>query len=729
VQWGAMRFLQEANTESRHLKLPQSLLLLLARCLLIVGLIFALARPMVNWGDSSKIADRELIVIVDDSLSTARRIDDQPVFDQIRDAAEELIAESPTDLPFQLMLASGGGQWIGNQPQAADSLPGKQALVELKNHRPTLGMANLMGCVQKAISAANERETSTRPRPAQRILVVTDSTTPAWSNSNTAVLQRMRSLIEQSKLPIKIQVLEVESPSTQFRNLSVVQLDSETDQVGVKTSFRLRAEVQNTGAVTTEACRLAWSVEGKVVGHSGVSELEPGQSTEISWGTKFKDAGPVAVEAKLELDNPDDLPEDSVAIKVVDVVEQIPVLLVDNQSLTGTANLESQQIKLITLALGYDGEEASEKYHSIFAPTIISESEISGEDLSDYSAIVVVGTKNDSTELSEVLLPEVRRGCGVWVVISAEVDVDSFNTNWFQEGVGLSPLALVEAPQEIPSEEILLDEAEEIRIHPSTQHPATRVLSDQQRIDLDEVVLQQHAHFQQLVLGDEVSAPLQTNRGEPLVVENAIGRGRVLIQSFPITLETSNLPVTNSFVVMVHQWLEYLAQPSTRSLNLRTGSPLVWDYEDRNSRPASLSLPDGTKIDLTENAAAHGLDQSAGTFRYFATRLPGMYRAKTSAMADVSIEMPFYISTDRAELLAAPMSTISGSPIWHWIVLGLLGLLMLELLLAGKVGQQRGGAAESASQQLNMMQQSLGRSDSIDPTKKTSPKKKPVSVG
>ena len=194
---------------------------------------------------------------------------------------------------------------------------------------------------------------------------------------------------------------------------------------------------------------------------------------------------------------------------------------------------------------------------------------------------------------------------------------------------------------------------------------------------------------------------------------------------------------------------------------------MVWDYEDRNERPASLSLPDGTEIDLTENASAHGLDQSEGTFRYFATRLPGLYRAKTSSMADVPLEMPYYISPDRAELLAAPMaeekrseltdvggfelagsvndltptaqefwskqeatsSAVGGSPIWHWIVLGLLGLLMLELLLAGKVGQQRGGSAQSATKQLNMMQQSLGNSDAIPPTKTKTAKKKPASVG
>jgi len=116
VQWGAMRFLHEATTDSRRMRLPESLLLLLARCLLVAGIVFALARPLIHWGGSSAVADRELIVIVDDSLSTARRSDGEPVFNRIRSAAEEVIAASPTNLPFQILRASGGGRWIGDQP-------------------------------------------------------------------------------------------------------------------------------------------------------------------------------------------------------------------------------------------------------------------------------------------------------------------------------------------------------------------------------------------------------------------------------------------------------------------------------------------------------------------------------------------------------------------------------------------------------------------------------------
>jgi len=74
-------------------------------------------------------------------------------------------------------------------------------------------------------------------------------------------------------------------------------------------------------------------------------------------------------------------------------------------------------------------------------------------------------------------------------------------------------------------------------------------------------------------------------------------------------------------------------------------------------------------------------------------------------------------------------SSVGGQPIWQWIVLGLLGLLMLELILAGKVGQQRGGSARSAAKQLDMMQQSFGQSDAISTGKTKSAKKKPVSIG
>ena len=747
VNWGAMRFLNDAVTDSKRMRMPESLMLLLARCLLVAGLVFALARPLVNWGGSASVVDRELVVIVDDSLSTARRSDGDPVFDQIRDAAEELIADSPTDVPFQLMLASGGGRWIGDQPHPSATLPGKTALAELTKLRPTLGTANLLKCVRKAMSAANDRETTTRPRPAQRIVVITDGTTPGWFDSDQTTLERLRSTIDQSQLPVQIQVLEIESSPSSFDNLSVVRVDSGSNRVGVKESIRLSAEIQNTGTAASKACRLAWKVNDKIKGHSGVAELEPGQSTEIFWSTKFKTAGPIAIEGALEQAEPDDLPEDSVAIKVVEVVDRIPVLIVDNQSFSTAADLKSQQIKFLTLALGYDDEEVSEDYHSIFAPTIVSAADVGSEDLSTYSAVIIVGTNQDSTELSDLLLPEVRRGCGVWVIIGSDPDVDSFNANWFQDGIGLSPLELV-TTQSKDSSRVSETENEEIRIHPpSGRHPATRVLSDQERIDLDQVTVQRHALFQSLLLGDEVSIPLRSNRGEPLVVENSLGQGRVLIQTFPITLETTNLPVTNSFVVLVQEWLEYLAQPSARNLNLVGGSPLIWNYDNRNARPATLRLPDGSNIDLTEDPQSHGVDQAAGTFRFFATRLPGLYTAKTSPMSDSSIDIPFYIPPDREELMAQPLvdenrdwlkdigefdlassvqdldasaqafwsqqkstsSTTRGQPIWHWIVLALVGLLMMELLLAGRVGRQRSGGIDSAALQLGMMQESLGQ--------------------
>ena len=749
--WGAMQFLQEATTDSRRMRLPESLLLLLARCLLVAGLIFALARPLINWGNGSAVLDRELIVIVDDSLSTARRIDGDPVFDQIRSAAEEVISSAPKNLPFQVLLASGGGRWIGQQPQAAISTEGKAALSKLAESQPTFGSGRLMTCVRKAMSAANDRETSVRPRPAQRIVIVTDGLTPAWSGADAATLKQLQSTIEQSKLPVKIQVVEIGSTNDQYRNLSIVEIKSDSDRVDVKASLRLSAEVRNTGNIETQPCRIAWKIGDQTVGHSDVPELEPQQSAEIFWATRFKKAGPVAIEAHLELGSPDDLPEDSIAKRAFDVVERIPILIVDNQSQTTEADLQSQPVIFLTSSLGHQAEagEDSDQYHSIFAPTIVSAAEIAAEDLSTFDAIVVVGTENDSPELSDLLMPEVRRGCGVWLMIGSDPTPALFNANWFQDGEGLSPLALVEFPDAAQTLELTdiadgKNENTEIRIHPpSPGHPATRVLSDQQRIDLDQVTLEKHAWFEPLILGDEVSVPLRSNRGDPLVVENSIGRGRVLVQSFPISLSTTNWPVTNSFVVMVHEWLAYLAGPSARTMNLTTGAPLEWRFENRDQRPAGLKLPDGTTIDLTENAEHYGVDQPAGVFRYHSTRLPGTYTVRTSIQSETPLEIPFHISSSPEELQAQPptdelnqqltefgkfevagssnelsasaqafwseqkesTSVVGGQPIWHWIVLGLLGLLMLELLLAGRIGRRRGAVSSSATQKLNNMQQ------------------------
>ena len=99
------------------------------------------------------------------------------------------------------------------------------------------------------------------------------------------------------------------------------------------------------------------------------------------------------------------------------------------------------------------------------------------------------------------------------------------------------------------------------------------LLADTHRLDIDHVrIFRRH----QLDTGGDksISVLLRAEGGSPLVVEKTFGRGRVIVQAVPLNVSWSNLPLCQSFVVMVHEWLWYLTESGMVRRNLQPGEPL-----------------------------------------------------------------------------------------------------------------------------------------------------------
>jgi len=97
IRWAAMQFLLKATRQSRGKRKLRNILILTCRCLLIAGLIFAAARPVVSgligWGGGSidtvvLLLDRSASMEIQagDGLSSRREI----ILGKVRDAMEDL---------------------------------------------------------------------------------------------------------------------------------------------------------------------------------------------------------------------------------------------------------------------------------------------------------------------------------------------------------------------------------------------------------------------------------------------------------------------------------------------------------------------------------------------------------------------------------------------------------------------------------------------------------------
>jgi hypothetical protein len=342
---------------------------------------------------------------------------------------------------------------------------------------------------------------------------------------------------------------------------------------------------------------------------------------------------------------------------------------------------------------------------SIFRPEVVDPEELLRRPLDDVRAIIISSLSDLDRATVERLEDFVRTGGGLWVGLGEDVDRNRFSRDWYRDGTGLSPLAL----DVVETLEAGDDLGSTIR-PPSRTHAATAQLADTTTLDIDEARLRQRWTFaERSQSADPVSALLESGDGNPFVVENFVGQGRVLVQAAPLGLEWTNLPQLKSYVVMVRDWLAYITAPTSSRFNLSPGGPIV---AAASGKSATLVTPRGGELSLTTSDAA-----SSAILRYSQTKLPGIYRLRMTA-ADGSInELPFRVERnsnesqltlladhERAKLsdagikfrgadVVALQSTVPPvrEPLWGLLLAALLALLAVELLVASRISRQRSG--------------------------------------
>lgn len=188
----AARYLQRAEREhSRSLRL-RNLLLMLLRLLLVLALALAAARPYLRGGGEGH-GPTAMAVVLDNSLSTTAVIDGRPVFNDLRDAAADLIRATTSADRLWLVTADGNVRG-GSRAQLLD---------ELRRLRPLEGAGDLALAVRRASAAAQSVAL-----PAQMVALATDGQQTTWQHA-TASSVPVALLVPAGKSPSNHAVLDV----------------------------------------------------------------------------------------------------------------------------------------------------------------------------------------------------------------------------------------------------------------------------------------------------------------------------------------------------------------------------------------------------------------------------------------------------------------------------------------------------------------------------------------
>jgi hypothetical protein len=707
IMWGAMQFLAAAATKGRRMERLEELLLLAVRFAAVAALVLALARPMIRsslFGDS---AEREVILVLDNSLSMSREVDGQSSADRMKEKATEVVNSLAADDGVQVLLAAGN-EWATAEPVVTNSA-GKRRIQEIVDAiEPTLGAAELLDCLQASVHLEPPDEMRSR-----RIVVFTDGQASSWQTEAKAAWQQLAADRDAAEIPISIEVVECGLAAPSVENLSVTEVRATRNLVRPGEEAEVFAEISNVGDSLIGTMRAEWLIGDKVIQESPVGALDAHATTQVSAKLPMEKPGHFVVTCRIT--ESDQVPLDQENQLVIEVAEELPILIVDggNES-DPTVSAHA----LIAAALGYKDDEP-QPWHSTYRPEAIKPAALATHPLTDYRAILINNLPEFDSDTMERLDAYVRAGGGLWVSLGNRTDTTTFNRDWYADGDGLSP-------SELDSLEVV-DDAENVAatVHPpSRDHPATLQLANTTQLDVDEARVRERWKFAANESPDQaqsVSVLLESGNGQPLVVEKFVGQGRILIQSFPLGLEWSNLPLLKAYVVMVHDWLDHVCAPTVGRYNLQPGASIIATApKDAAGVAATLHSPRGLDIPLSATD-----DDVAPVFRYAQTRMPGTYYLRFTDASKLVEELPFHVARDARESELQPLADadrtallvpagvlIAGTespnseqvaasprrePFWTALLAALVTLLAIELLMSNWLSRRRSGFAISTT--------------------------------
>jgi hypothetical protein len=540
------------------------------------------------------------------------------------------------------MLAADAPYWLTDRAVTATSASKRQLRQQLNSQNATLATANLRRCVQTAVEAPSDEMTTSKV-----VVVFTDGYAHGWRDVED--WRSLRRSLDGAAIATSVQVIDVVQPEEDVENADVSNLavDSVTvsrNLVGSGESFTLSARVTNHGGSRSPATQLQWTLGDETASQSSVPPLTAGQSTDITSEQQLSDRGSHLISCQLDYD--DALAGDNTAHVVVSVVDEAPVLFVQSAE---DADAIPTPLTFLLASLGRDetggsgGDSSGQNWHSVFTPTFATPEELSGDQLAGFRAVVISNPGEVSVEVISQLEEFVRDGGGVWVALGDRARPEVFNARWYDEGLGLSPQPIDAAVGDVDERDHF------VLLHPPEgEHPATTILGDTQRLDIQDAKIYRRLPFQDVDDGEAVSVLLETAQGQPLAIEHYSGHGRVIVQGVPFDVGWTNLPLCEVFVPMVQEWLWYLVEPTAVRHNLEVADVLVVRPRDTTvavdaADAAVLDLPSGEQVSMVATS-----DDLGPLYRFSRTAFPGVYMVRLGG-GDDGMSFPYVVGRDPAE--------------------------------------------------------------------------------
>jgi hypothetical protein len=668
--FSSLMFLSQSPPRLTRRSRLTNILLLILRALALVLLAAAFARPFFSRAadlESTRAGGRRVAILLDTSASMRRGDLWQQAIRQAEKAVDELTPSDEASLYFfdehvrpGMMLS----EWNELEPARRVTIF-KSRLADAKPTWSATHLGDALATVADALADAQNASNKNAPEKAARqVILISD----LQQGSHVETLQNYQ-------WPRGV-LLEVHAVATNQPTNAGLQLVRDAADEPTRDNTRLRVRVNNDADSTKEQFSLAWATTaGPISSLKSQAVYVPpgkGQVVKLPWPKPELNADRLILTG-------DDALFDNTLYLVPPRRENVRVLYVGDDALDDVKGLgyylqnawaETPQRKVELVQ------------HKPAQP-------IADTDLLGVRTVVATGALAPA---SSAALRRFAQSGGDVLYVVADASAAQTVTDL---------LSVIDLPvQEAPARDYaLLGRVD-------TRHPLFAPFADARFGDFTKIHFWKHRRIKLPASVASTIRPLAWfDDGDPFLVEQSIGKGRVLIATAGWTPVDSQLALSTKFVPLMAGLLgardegvvdaEYfvnqrIALPSTENATVVTPN-------------RTLTGPDGKPIDLAKTATTFDHADQPGIYHYsesgrdtaLAVNVhPDESRTAPLAVEDLERWGAKVGKRESAEEIAARDRRLKSAELenrqklWRWLILGVLGLLAVETALAGRLARR-----------------------------------------
>jgi hypothetical protein len=682
IDWGAMELLRRALVVRSNRVRIEDFLLLALRCLIILLIALALARPTlssagIGWAGGEGSAGA--VIALDASYSMEHRPGLRSRFDLALDRARAVFKTLRPGAPTTLVLMGEKPHYLLRNVSFDDD----RFAEALKNAAPLPERLNLEACLDEMPGLLRELSA-----PSRECYVITDAQATTWGQPS----ERAKQALHETASAGKVFFLPV--GTGQSENVALTRFERMSGLVRRGSTARFEAEVRNTGVRLRDQVTVSLLVNDVPIDERLIEHFPPGQSVTVPLYVRFDREGVARLTAKL---GADELATDNVRHLVVEVQERTRVLYV-----SGNANQGEKDYVKLALAPRPGGALEVDAASWLDLPS---------KTLADYRVVVLSNVPDLADEQVRALFFFVKQGGGLIVLPGDSTRPAVFGPRLRQDDVSLLPAEFVaEQPRDSQDDKGWTIELE--------SHPLCRVLSGLSSEARGEGRVYRYLP---LKLGEDGRAVLtRTGSEDVLLAEKRLGRGRVVLFAFAADPDWTNMVKNPGFLPMLlHESVIQLTRPPFERAVL-VGQPLSVPLPVReNARPervtfrdpsgkttsAATALRDGQTLAELERADRPGFYEI-----HYGDDVPPMLAAvnvdpaesdvralQGDALREALAGLPLRVIAEDADVVAAVHEGRVGRELWKELLILALVLLLIEAFFAQRFS--RGGRAATVTRE------------------------------